>query len=68
MCIPELPSHSLGCQSLAMEEQPASKRRSVFKRGQKQELFDDGQEPDEQAELLGKLGELHSVWAMERTG
>ena len=51
-----------------MEEQPASKRRSVFKRGQKQELFDDGQEPDEQAELLGKLGELHSVWAMERTG
>ncbi|KAL4437793.1 hypothetical protein ABPG77_005705 [Micractinium sp. CCAP 211/92] len=41
---------------------------SIFKRGQKAELFEAGQPADEAAELAGKLGELHAVWSMERTG
>ena len=41
---------------------------SIFKRGQKAELFDGGDGVDELAELQSKLGELHAVWALERTG
>jgi hypothetical protein len=48
-------------------EHPNQPKKSIFKRGNKTELFADGEE-DEQAELLGKLEELHSVWALERTG
>ncbi|KAI3425099.1 hypothetical protein D9Q98_008477 [Chlorella vulgaris] len=48
--------------------QQQQKRASVFKRGAKAELFEDGQEHDEQEELQSKLGDLHSAWAMERSG
>ena len=41
---------------------------SIFKRGQKAELFEGGDGADELAELQSKLGELHAVWALERTG
>ena len=51
--------------SATMQGQP---KRSVFKRGQKAELFEDGSGADERAELQGKLDELHSVWSTQRTG
>ena len=53
----------------ALQVDRASFAASIFKRGQKAEKFgheDDGQ--DEIAELQGKLGELHAIWALERTG
>ena len=53
-----------------MSAQARSKlHASVFRRGQKAELFDDGGgETDEAAELQGKLGELLDMWALERSG
>ena len=59
---------------LPLEEAPqvdkAAFAASIFKRGQKAEKFghDDDGNQDETAELQGKLGELHAIWALERTG
>lgn len=44
------------------------RRASVFRRGQKSELFADVQGEDEKLELEHKLDDLHAVWALERTG
>ena len=42
---------------------------TIFKRGQKAEKFGDAEgEEDELSELQGKVGELHAVWALPRTG
>ncbi len=44
------------------------RRASVFRRGQKSEIFADAQGEDEKLELEHKLDDLHAVWALERTG
>jgi hypothetical protein len=51
-------------------DQAAAKQRraSVFRRGQKSELFADAQSLDERSELEHKLDDLHAVWALERAG
>ena len=47
---------------------------AIFKRGQKEELFGAGGEggeggpASEEAELAAKLGDLHAVWALPRSG
>lgn len=41
---------------------------SIFRRGQKAELFDGSGGGDEADELAGKLQELHGIWALERSG
>jgi hypothetical protein len=55
----------------AAQAQKADKfSAAIFRRGAKLELFADGQDSafDEEQELLGKLGELHDVWSLPRTG
>lgn len=41
---------------------------AIFRRGQKRELFEDGQDDDveEDQECKHKLQEIHGVWATER--
>lgn len=43
---------------------------SIFRRGEKQELFGDEAEhrQNEEAELTSKLGDLADLWAAERIG
>jgi hypothetical protein len=44
--------------------------KAIFRRGQKQELFDNGEEGqfDEKKELEARLQGMHSVWSAPRSG
>jgi len=42
---------------------------AIFRRGQKKELFEDGDEDvDEEIDLNYKLEDLYGVWSLPRTG
>ncbi len=42
---------------------------AIFRRGQKKELFHDGDEEfSEDEDLNNKLQDLHEVWGLSRTG
>ena len=53
---------------MSAAEQRRAFAAAIFRRGQKEELFEDGQEQDAAEELRSKLDDLHDVWALERSG
>ncbi|PRW45365.1 tRNA-splicing endonuclease subunit Sen54 [Chlorella sorokiniana] len=53
---------------MSAAEQRRAFAAAIFRRGQKGELFDDGEELDAGEELRSKLDDLHAVWALARSG
>lgn len=53
---------------MSAAEQRRAFAAAIFRRGQKGEVFGDGEEPDAAAELRTKLDDLHGVWALARAG
>lgn len=53
---------------MSAAEQRRAFAAAIFRRGQKGELFDDGEELDAAEELRSKLDDLHAVWALDRSG
>eukprot|EP00887_Chlorella_sp_A99_P000001 scaffold16.g1.t1 len=62
-------TQTLGAAAAARMDAALAKYGSVFKRGQKSELFGDGDKLlDEEEQLEIKLRDMHSVWALPRSG
>ena len=53
---------------MSAAEQRRAFAAAIFRRGQKEELFEDGEERDAAEELRSKLDDLHGVWALARSG
>ncbi len=53
---------------MSVAEQRRAFAAAIFRRGQKGELFGDGEEQDAAEELRSKLDDLHAVWALARSG